>query len=153
MPRRKGTRSALLDSALEAFAAKGFSGASIREITRAVGIRESAFYAHFVSKRAIYDELFSQAGPPVAARELDELAAALAPREFLPQFATSVMNAWSTPRARKFAAMLMRDAFDSEGQGWRALRASIDVVLRLLVSRFKHWQSRGEIRNGVQPRS
>jgi AcrR family transcriptional regulator len=112
-----GTRSALLDAALDAFAGGGYAGASIRDITRVVGVRESAFYAHFPSKRAIYDELFADVGPPVAARAIDALSEDRPPHEFLPRFAASIVDSWSTPRARKFAAMMMRDAFDSEAQG------------------------------------
>ncbi len=144
-----GTRSALLDAALDAFAARGYAGASIREITRVVGVRESAFYAHFPGKRAIYDELFADVGPPVAARALDALSADHAPREFLPRFAASIVESWSTPRARKFAAMMMRDAFDSEAQGWRTLRASIDGVIVLLKERFERWQGANRIRTDV----
>lgn len=143
-----GTRSALLDAALDAFAAKGFAGASIREITRVVGVRESAFYAHFPSKRAVYDELFSDAGPPVAARALDTLANE-PPQKFLPQFAEIVIEAWSTPRARKFAAMMMRDAFDGDAQGWRTMRNSIYGVITLLVKRFEAWQSAGLTRSDI----
>ena len=150
MPRSAGgTRSALLDAALDAFAARGYEGASIREITRAVGVRESALYVHFPGKRAIYEELWAEAGPPVAARALGAASAEQPPREFLPHFATSIIDTWSTPRARKFAAMLMRDAFDREAQGWRALRASIDGVLVLLVDRFEHWQRTGFVRTDV----
>jgi AcrR family transcriptional regulator len=150
MPRPSGgTRSALLDAALDAFAARGYAGASIREITRAVGVRESAFYAHFTGKRAIYDELFAEAGPPVAARAIDAVSQDRPPREFLPRFATTIVDAFSTPRARKFAAMMMRDAFDSEAQGWHTLRASIDGVVALLVGRFEHWQAVGHIRTDV----
>jgi AcrR family transcriptional regulator len=154
MPRPAGgTRSALLDSALEAFAAKGFAGASIREITRVVGVRESAFYAHFPSKRAAYDELFAEGGPQVAARALDALSADLWPQEFLSRLAAIVIDAWSTPRARKFAAMLMRDAFDAEAQGWRAIRTAISGVIELLVKRFEGWQSAGSVRADVAAES
>ena len=150
MPRpNRGTRSALLDAALDAFAAKGFAGASIREITRVVGVRESAFYAHFSSKRAAYDELFAEGGPPVAARALDTLSIDVPPQEFLSRFAVMVIDAWSTPRARKFAAMLMRDAFDAEAQGWRAIRAAVYGVIELLVKRFQLWQSAGSVRSDV----
>jgi AcrR family transcriptional regulator len=151
MPRSAtgGTRSALLDAALDAFAAKGFAGASIREITRVVGVRESAFYAHFASKRAVYDELFAEGGPPVAGRALDALRNESSPREFLEQFAASIIEAWSTPRARKVAAMMMRDAFDGEAIGWRTMRASIDGVISLLVVRFTAWQRAGEVRAGA----
>lgn len=150
MPRRTGgTRSALLDAALDAFAAKGYAGASIREITGVVGVRESAFYAHFAGKRALYDELFTEAGPPIAARAIDELAEDRLPSDFLPRFALMLIDAFGTPRSRKFAAMMMRDAFDSKAQGWRSLRASIDGVLELLVGRFEGWQRAGLIRADV----
>lgn len=146
MPRAAGTRSLLLDAALDAFAGKGFAGASIRAITREVGVRESAFYAHFSSKRAAYDELFAEGGPPVAARALDQLA--LDPPEvFLPRFAAAVIDAWSAPRARKFAAMMMRDAFDGDALGWRTMRASIDGVIALLDKRFEAWQGAGLTRS------
>lgn len=149
MPRAPdGTRSALLDAALDAFAGKGFAGASIREITRVVGVRESAFYAHFPSKRAAYDELFAEGGPPVAARALDTLSDD-APQKFLPQFAELVIEAWSSPRARKFAAMMMRDAFDGDAQGWRTMRTSIYGVISLLVKRFEMWQSAGLTRSDI----
>ncbi len=148
MRRAPGTRSALLDAALDAFAGKGFAGASIRSITREVGVRESAFYAHFASKRAAYDELFAEGGPPVAARALDQLAKD-APDVFLPHFAALVIDAWSAPRARKFAAMMMRDAFDGEALGWRTMRSSIDGVIGLLVKRFEAWQSAGLTRSDV----
>jgi AcrR family transcriptional regulator len=147
MPReRGGTRSALLDAALDAFAAKGFAGASVREITRAVGIRESAFYAHFVSKRAAYDELFAEAGPPVAARALDAFLPELPPQQFLPEFAATIIEAWSASRARKFAAIMMRDAFDGEAQGWRTMKTSIFGVIELLLARFRAWQAAGLVR-------
>ena len=153
MPRvAGGTRSALLDAALDAFSSKGFAGASIREITRVVGVRESAFYAHFASKRAAYDELFAEAGPPVAARALDALADA-PPDEFLSRFAMMVIDAWSTPRARKFAAMTMRDAFDEEAQAWGVMRTAIYGVISLLVKRFEAWQKAGLTRSDIAPQT
>lgn len=62
------THTRLLDAALDAFSERGFEGASIRDITRRVGIRESGFYAHFASKREAYEELLALAGPAVATR-------------------------------------------------------------------------------------
>ncbi|MGH7756254.1 MAG: hypothetical protein ACREM8_08220 [Vulcanimicrobiaceae bacterium] len=70
-------------------------------------------------------------------------------RSALPRLAGSIIDSWSLPRARKFAAMMMRDAFDSEAQGWRILRASIDGVIALLVNRFERWQRAGQIRTDL----
>ena len=49
------TKEKILDTALELFSRRGFDGVSVRDIARAVGIRESSLYNHFESKRAIFD--------------------------------------------------------------------------------------------------
>ncbi|SNU00622.1 transcriptional regulator, TetR family [Ruaniaceae bacterium KH17] len=59
--RRRDTRDALLDAALDGFSRDGFSGTSIRDLARSVGIRESSVYKHFPSKQAIFDALIDRA--------------------------------------------------------------------------------------------
>ena len=49
------TKERILEAALELFSQRGFDGASVRDIARAVGIRESSLYNHFENKRAIFD--------------------------------------------------------------------------------------------------
>lgn len=53
----RDTRQEVLDAALELFAEKGYFGASLRDIARAVGVRESALYHYFSSKEALFEEL------------------------------------------------------------------------------------------------
>lgn len=48
------TKEAILRIALHLFSQKGYSATSIREIARAVGIKESSIYAHFASKEDIF---------------------------------------------------------------------------------------------------
>ncbi len=47
------TRERILAAALDLFAQHGFGGASMRELARRVGIRESSLYNHFPGKAAI----------------------------------------------------------------------------------------------------
>jgi AcrR family transcriptional regulator len=75
-------RGAILDSALEVFAERGFLGSSIDDIARAAGISKALIYEHFDSKQDLYlaliglhtGELFQRlaenagAGPPSAER-------------------------------------------------------------------------------------
>lgn len=49
------TKEKIIETALELFSQRGYDGVSIREIARAVGIRESSIYNHFENKRAIFD--------------------------------------------------------------------------------------------------
>lgn len=55
------TRDALLGAALDGFSRDGFGGTSIRNLAKAVGIRESSVYKHFPSKQAIFDALIELA--------------------------------------------------------------------------------------------
>jgi AcrR family transcriptional regulator len=52
------TREKILETAMNMFAEKGYNDVSVRDITRAVGIKESSLYNHFVSKQQILDEIF-----------------------------------------------------------------------------------------------
>ena len=54
------TRREILDAALELFAENGFYGTSLRDIARAVGVRESALYHHFASKEALFAAVASE---------------------------------------------------------------------------------------------
>jgi AcrR family transcriptional regulator len=136
---REGTRARLLDAALDAFARHGFAGASIRAITRAVGVRESAFYAHFASKQAAYEELFAEAGPAVVARLVDEIPADASPGDVLPALAREIIAAWSTPHARAFASVVVREAFGGNTTSRTALLGGIEHALAGLARQFAAW--------------
>lgn len=49
------TKDRIIEAALELFSQRGYDGVSVRDIARAVGIRESSIYNHFANKRAIFD--------------------------------------------------------------------------------------------------
>ena len=53
------TRQAILDAALALFAEKGYYGTSLRDVARAVGIRESAIYNYFPGKEALFEALLA----------------------------------------------------------------------------------------------
>jgi AcrR family transcriptional regulator len=136
---RGETRAKLLDAALETFARYGFAGASIRAITRAVGVRESAFYAHFPSKQAAYDELFAEAGPAVVARLVGEIPDDAAPEDVLPALAGAIIAAWSTPHARAAASVVVREAFGGNASSRNVLLGGIEEALGGLARRFAGW--------------
>lgn len=51
------TRDQIVEKALDLFSQQGYGGVSVRDIARAVGIRESSIYNHFDNKRAIFDTI------------------------------------------------------------------------------------------------
>ncbi|MBC5815941.1 MAG: TetR/AcrR family transcriptional regulator [Candidatus Eremiobacteraeota bacterium] len=149
MQEKKPTRTRLLEAALDAFSEKGFDGASIREITRRVGIRESGFYAHFAGKRDAYDELMTEAGPAAAVRAMRSLEKIDEPDEFLRALMRVALEAWSAPRARKFLTMTLRNAFVGEGNDWRAILNGVENALATLAPRIASWQTEGKMTNKV----
>ena len=49
------TKDKILIEALSLFSVSGFSGVSVRDIAKAVGIRESAIYKHYKNKQQLFD--------------------------------------------------------------------------------------------------
>ena len=143
----------LLDAALSHFARHGFVGASIRNITNDLGLRESAFYAHFKSKQAAYDELFDEGGPAVVARFAKDIQDEVAPEVALKALASHVMTSWGIPRARALASVVLREAFNENGDKREALLTGIEEALSVLANKFKKWQRAGKMRKNLEPRT
>lgn len=51
------TREKILSEALTLFSQRGFDAVSVRDIARAVGVKESSLYNHFANKQAIFDSI------------------------------------------------------------------------------------------------
>lgn len=146
------TRDRLLDASLELFARHGYAATSVRMIAAEVGIRDSAIYAHFASKQAIYAALFDEAGPvstEVIDVDLDELAAA-EPDVGIPLLVREIMAAWSTPRARLFASVLLREG-SPDGRGMSGVAAMVEQARTRLEAPFRAWLGAGKLRADLDP--
>lgn len=51
------TKERILEAALQLFAERGYGAVSVRDIARAVGIRESSLYYHFKNKQELFDTI------------------------------------------------------------------------------------------------
>ena len=136
------TRQRLRESAIELVAAHGLTGLSVRTLCRAVGIRESSFYAHFVSKDALLDELLVMAGADAPLRVAERLAAeALSPSAYVRQLISELTTLWTEPEGRKLRVLLEAEvARDPErrarfNQGILAMIASVARVLQQHIDR------------------
>jgi AcrR family transcriptional regulator len=142
----------MLEAALELFALQGFKATTVRQIAAAVGVRDSAIYAHFSGKQAIYDKLFAEAGPPsFESLHIDvEALVAAGPRQGLPDLVDRLFASWSSRRARLFASVVIRDGSGAEGLG--GLGRAIEAARDRLEKPFRLWQEAGLVRSDVPAR-
>jgi AcrR family transcriptional regulator len=64
----------IVAAATALFAAKGFAGATTREIAQSLGISETLIYKHFPTKRALYAAILAQQSPLPGLRPVLEQA-------------------------------------------------------------------------------
>jgi AcrR family transcriptional regulator len=112
------TKKLITEKALDYFSNHGYAGASIRQIARAVGIRESAIYNHFKSKEEIFLAILSEYKSRSLSKKIlnDELLDELDnPGKFLQDFAVRLISFWNTPNERKFIRLLLMEQFTKVG--------------------------------------
>ncbi len=104
------TKSQILDESLILFAEKSYHGSSIREIAKAVKIRESAIYNHFSSKDEILIEIvkkFSDRnfGTIILNDKLIENISK--PKKFFLLLSKNIVNFWNSKNERMFIKVLL----------------------------------------------
>jgi AcrR family transcriptional regulator len=145
----RDTRRLILDAALDLFSEGGFAGTSMRQIARAVGVRESALYHHFESKAAIFEALLQEMGPGRSERleslELDTMLRE-GPEALLRSIARFMIEGWATAREQKFVRMLMAEGPRLKEAG--LVHSSVMASRGRLSGLFAELGRRGAIRPG-----
>lgn len=116
--KQSNTKQLILSAALELFSELGYNGASIRQIARAVGIRESAIYNHYKSKEEIFLAILTEFKSSTISEKIlsDDLLDDLSnPEKFLRNFAERLINHWNTQQERKFIRLLLMEQFTQIG--------------------------------------
>lgn len=112
------TKQQILFTALDSFSQYGYAGASIRQIARAVGVRESAIYNHYKSKEEIFLAILTEFKKRTISDKIlnDELLEDItSPEKFLKNFARRLIDHWNTPEERKFIRLLLMEQFTRIG--------------------------------------
>lgn len=144
----RDTKGALLDAALALFAAHGYEGTSVRAIARSVGLSEGALYAHFDSKRAVFEAALARLGPAAAVAVIDAADPALAaadPAAFVRTLVGRIVDDWSAPQSRQLISLVVQDGLIHD----RALTAGMHTVVRALARQFRRWIEAGQVRDGM----
>jgi AcrR family transcriptional regulator len=155
-PAGRPTRARILDAALDLFARQGFAATSTRQIARAVGLSESGLYAHFPSKRAVYDALLAEAGPSAVVAALDAAAPELErmmaePARCLRMLVRRVLAAWDQPRVRRVMDVFVREGGYGSQAGRTDVMAAREEALRRLGALFRRWIDAGLVASAAPP--
>ena len=140
------TKELLLQAALALFADKGYEGTSVRDIARSVGLSESVLYAHFSSKRAIFDAVLARLGPLSAIAALNDIGDPdVDPPGFLRTLVAREMTEWSAPAARQLISLMSHDNMLHSPE----LREGIASTLGILAELFARWMTDGVMNPGL----
>ncbi len=141
MPKGKSTKERIKDEALNLFSQYGFAGGSVRDIGKKAGVRESALYNYFPSKKAILNELINDAKKYSIGVELitDELLEKLStPKIFIESFVNVLLKEWKSEKQKKYLKLVLIEQFRSENLKDEN-KSSISVNL-LIEETIKIWE-------------
>lgn len=143
-------RQSIVDAALKQFAAKGFNGTKMRDISKEAGINEALIYRYFPGK----EELYSAA--------LDEIIARLKNRPFFEHVASTEMSQEKIPMIAENALTFMADnppltrmLLYSGLQRHDLAAPFFDSVSKPVIKKIsayiKECQESGEMRDDIDP--
>lgn len=134
MPKRKNTKERIKDEALNLFSQYGFAGGSVRDIGNKAGVRESALYNYFPSKKEILNELIKDAKKHSLGVELitDELLETLnAPKVFIESFVKILLNEWENEKQKKYLKLVLIEQFRNEHENNISINLLIDETIKI----------------------
>lgn len=145
------TRVRILDAAIDLFSINGYSGVSIRDIARAVGIKESSIYNHFSSKEALLDEMFTlydqESAGLIPSEELSEqVLNTITPQQFWENGFRQFKEVMGSARTMKLARILTMEIYRSERAREILLKNSIEGPIAFAEKIFRKLMERGQIR-------
>lgn len=145
------TKERIIMAATDLFSQYGFSGVSIRDITRVVGIKESSLYNHFISKDQILDRILSDFRAEnrrmvPSLETLDRLLAATTPAAFLKRGFLNFQNLLADPTVQKMWRIIQMEQYRNPLARETVLRDLVHDTLDFLESVFAKWIAAGQIR-------
>ncbi|MBL8920392.1 MAG: TetR/AcrR family transcriptional regulator [Myxococcaceae bacterium] len=146
----RDTRREILDRALELFATKGFTGSSMRDIARAVGVRESALYHHFPNKQAILQTVLESTGPgainSMMSTDLGALIGSMGAQPFVKMMGETLVTLWSTPQERHLLRLMMAELPRLKEAGLLDVQRQVTKVRARISGLFADLAKRGLVR-------
>jgi AcrR family transcriptional regulator len=152
------TKQKILEAAIDLFSQNGFSAVSIREITKYVGIKESALYNHYKTKDEMLETIYTifrneqkqRSLPPVAM--LDKILETVTPEAFLMQGFLNFKQTINNPLLVKIWRILNIEQFRDQRAREIILNDIYKGTIDFLEAAFKIMIKKGQIKN-LDPRT
>lgn len=152
------TKHKILEAAIDLFSQNGFSAVSIREITKYVGIKESALYNHYKNKDEMLETIYlifrneqkQRSLPPI--EKLDDILGAMTPEAFLMQGFMNFKNTINNPLLVKIWRILNIEQFRDRRAREIILNDIYKGTIDFLQAAFGIMINKGQIKN-IDPRT
>lgn len=143
------TKEKILRSAADLFARDGYTGVSIRDITKAVGIKESSLYNHFRHKEALLNAILDRMEGEFTARALAEENLRLqieqmTPEQFMRASFQRFMAFWNNPLRVRLWFVISMEQFRNARAGQLVLDETRRVV-EMVAFAFEKMQEKKKI--------
>lgn len=145
----QNTKEKILLKSFDYFSNNGYAGASIRQIARSVGIRESAVYNHYKSKEEIFSAILSRFKLKSISKEIlsdDLLDQITNPDLFLKDFTLRLIEHWNKPDERKFIRLLLMEQFTKIGSRVLSVSDYLDELRSICKMLFSEMMKSGLIK-------
>lgn len=157
---KRNTREVILEKSLNLFSVKGYQGVTVKEIAKAVGVKDSSLYKHFESKQAIYDTLLQRMNEKfeetVALYQLPQGEMSAIAREYgrndliwLKRACEAVfLFFFKDPQASRFRKMLIIEQYQNRNAADTLQSWFIDNAIRFQTNLFAEMMRQGHFREG-----
>jgi AcrR family transcriptional regulator len=147
----RDTRGAILRTALDLFAERGYHASGMRTLAATVGVRESALYHHFPSKAALLDAVVADfAARSRAALEADPGDLLDRPlEEILTLLTQRALAQFSSPPYRKLLRLMITAGLPGLADGEPLWRRATDESRRSLGRLISRLRRAGKVRDDL----
>lgn len=146
------TKQKILNISMDLFSKQGYSGTSIRQIAKKVGIRESGIYNHFKGKKSILEELFEIYGgytiSQFSQENLDLDKVQQNPYEFLTNdLLKCIVKVICNDRANQFSKLIIMEYLCGKDIQGTIEKKVIFEIKKILEVIFIGLENSGQIKN------
>lgn len=147
---RDTRRELIYKTAVSMMAEQGFRAASIRDICKAVGIKESSFYLYFSKKDEILDEVFGEFGElflknPLPFEKIPPAVESYSPERILTSALDFCIHRLDNLHIRRLWQILIVEQF-RDGRAAGALKKMNRRLAATAAELFAEWKRRGVVR-------